>query len=488
MIVQCGSCRASFDVDDVILRPAGRKLKCSQCQAVFFQPPPKGGEKSLADKPEAPQVAPPPPATEAIKDPTSPQADQEVLKKISLEEENLFDNLDEEELPEPEPYLADDEPNEGPELLNEISVNDLFGDSGIEIDEFNDGLSEFEGVPANEAMDNYSDSFSNEVEELLAKDGLIDTYMKDEIGDEPQEFANLEPSFDDPTDVIDPLEMMSVDEEAETMLGPMPELALAKPTLQELKMAQLKQEQEEQKKQEKQEKQKQEKLKPQPVEPDFIEEKESSFAKMEEPWDTDEPSLDEEELAEDDEDLDDSPPQSMSAGAKKLWMIAAALLLTSGLGLASQTDWWSYKQFDLSSSVRLSAPHDEWRRYPFGMVLSVAGSVINTGRVVQMVPGLQVVLLDSMGKEVGKSLAYPGRVIDSKILDESSETALQAMGSLQSEDKKLKMNKLSPGQELSYQVLFVHPAKEATGFRLQLLAPSSKEQTNAIQSLPAKKG
>ncbi|MBF0127708.1 MAG: zinc-ribbon domain-containing protein, partial [Magnetococcales bacterium] len=41
MIVQCESCRSQFDVDDEILRPSGRKLKCSQCQAVFFQPPPK---------------------------------------------------------------------------------------------------------------------------------------------------------------------------------------------------------------------------------------------------------------------------------------------------------------------------------------------------------------------------------------------------------------------------------------------------------------
>jgi predicted Zn finger-like uncharacterized protein len=40
MIVKCNACRSQYEIDDDILKPAGRKLKCSQCADVFFQPPP----------------------------------------------------------------------------------------------------------------------------------------------------------------------------------------------------------------------------------------------------------------------------------------------------------------------------------------------------------------------------------------------------------------------------------------------------------------
>lgn len=39
MIVTCDNCASSFDIDDLMLQPNGRKLKCSACKKVFFQPP-----------------------------------------------------------------------------------------------------------------------------------------------------------------------------------------------------------------------------------------------------------------------------------------------------------------------------------------------------------------------------------------------------------------------------------------------------------------
>ncbi|MBF0176670.1 MAG: zinc-ribbon domain-containing protein [Magnetococcales bacterium] len=40
MIVQCENCSSRFDVDDRVLLPLGRKLRCSMCKHVFFQMPP----------------------------------------------------------------------------------------------------------------------------------------------------------------------------------------------------------------------------------------------------------------------------------------------------------------------------------------------------------------------------------------------------------------------------------------------------------------
>ena len=56
MIVTCNGCNNSFDVDDIMLMPSGRKLKCSACKNVFFQPPPVAEEtKAPVSKTEIPK-------------------------------------------------------------------------------------------------------------------------------------------------------------------------------------------------------------------------------------------------------------------------------------------------------------------------------------------------------------------------------------------------------------------------------------------------
>ncbi|MBF0215148.1 MAG: DUF3426 domain-containing protein [Magnetococcales bacterium] len=166
--------------------------------------------------------------------------------------------------------------------------------------------------------------------------------------------------------------------------------------------------------------------------------------------------------------------------------MAFLLLLTLGFGAVSLTDWWTYKRFDLTSDYRFTEAKGEWRRYPHGLVLVVSGSLVNTSRVVRNVPAVRVELLNDAGQATTSALGYPGRVIEDKLLDESSEPTLRTMAGLQSEEKKLKINRLIPGNASPFQVLFVKPPPGSTSFRLHLLLPDGKGQISREKSLPDK--
>ncbi|MEO5332067.1 MAG: zinc-ribbon domain-containing protein [Magnetococcus sp. YQC-5] len=453
MIVLCESCRAQFDVDDEVLRPAGRKLKCSKCQAVFFQPPPKPntGNSTVSSTPVVPP-APPDSISFSGFFETASSSKTQVLKKIPAQEDDfLVDEYyqeEEGELPDPEEILSDDDGIDELQKLEEIGLDEAFDEQqGVE-DSLDDGSHDPEEFTSELAMGGYSESFSEAVEALMAKEGLIDTYMRDE-SQKPSNHAVL----------VDP-------DEEETVVGPKTQMALAKPTKREMELAMLAKDQKEK-----------------VSEPPVKLEKTASFIKMETKLDTDKlPDMDDEPDVE-----DDSAPVA-SQPSRRVWWLSIILLLTLGLSLLSMTDWWTYKRYEWTSTFRFAQTHGEWRHYPYGMVLLVSGSVSNTGRTNMMVPGIQVVLLNQEGKEVGVSLAYPGRVLDDKTLNESSEAALRSMAELQGEDKRLKMNKIAPGNTQPFQVIFVKPDGDATRFRLQLVLMDGKETVGKITSLPSKGG
>ncbi|MBF0437974.1 MAG: zinc-ribbon domain-containing protein [Magnetococcales bacterium] len=396
MIVHCEKCRAQFDVDDDVLRPSGRKLKCSQCQAIFFQKPPP---------PTIPKEVPPP-----IQ---SPDEEQNVFEKY---EDNLSD-FDELFPDESAPMLQ--------EGLEPILVEDAFGPLEDESDDMGRWFQAPEEISAEEALGGLGGSFLQKMDDDQIKDGLINTYNASA--------AKI---------------VESGDEDA-TILARQPALALAKPTQKELEKARLAEDALANAKQAAQEK----------------------FVKIEPTWDIDESAVSEEDDEEEEEVQaeEDSSDEEVKPSFKKYWLMAALLFVTLGLGLTAQTDWWTFKRFDWFSSFRFDDTHGEWRRYPFGMVLLVSGAISNTSRTVQTVPGIRVVLMDENGKEVGSTLGYPGRTIEDKLLDESSETVLRAMAELQGEEKRLKINKLMPGNTIPFQIVFVKPVTEASRFRMELL-------------------
>ncbi|MBF0128116.1 MAG: zinc-ribbon domain-containing protein [Magnetococcales bacterium] len=452
MIVQCESCRAQFDVEDAILMPSGRKLKCSQCSAVFFQPPPKGSEPRSVQEPDdddapttlarraKPEMPMPEPAPQAAKTPVN------------------------------EPFPPTDPLQDGiSDGLDELLGDDLFGDL--------QEMSPF-SAPSQSSQVSLSDAGSGPG----PKESLINNYIDLDEEEEVQEPEPPPPPPPPPPPAAKPAPpapkpaAASMDDDP-TQMGTMPHLALAKPTARELELARLAQE-----KKEKAEKALQEK-KQEPV----VVEKPEKFIKMDEKWNTGEPSLDDDEPSapEPEEEPEPIEPVRFSTGMK---LLAGLLLLLLGAGAVLQTDWGAYKRFDMTSPFRFGDTQGEWRRYPFGMMLVVSGTVTNTSRVVQMVPGIRVELLTEDGKSLGSSQVYPGRVIDAKTLDESSETALRSMTQLQAEDKKLKMNKLLMGNEAPFQAIFLKPADGATRFRLHLQLPDGKEQTVKEKPVAGGKG
>lgn len=499
MIVQCESCRAQFDVDDEILRPSGRKLKCSQCQAVFFQPPPKSRENKTGepgatearssdeplrrDKPShPPPVAPHSPSGNA------PFDDEQTLLRGATPDHDLFSGIDE--------PLGDDDQDDGLEGLDEIQVDDVFGDGAEEEEEFEEPESRRpdpfgsapEEISAEDALGGLMGSFSDDEDEdenAQEKSGLIETYLReveektgdDEGDDEAEDEEEEEEWMDEDEPASPPPAFRSShappeeeEDDSDTVLSSSNRLALGKPTARELELA----------------RQAQEKLTakppPPPPAPVVQEPIKESFINVEQKWDTGDTS-------EEDEGLDDEEPASRSSGgSRKLWALALLLLLSLGMGAVTLTDWWTYRRFDLFSDYRFTEAKGEWRRYPHGMVLLVTGSIVNTSRVVRNVPSIRVMLLDGAGNEVDAVLAYPGRVIEDGLLDESSEPALRTMAGLQGEEKRLKVNRMMPGNTTPFQVLFVKPPANSARFRMQLVQPDGKGQTVREKSLPDKNG
>ncbi|MBF0126560.1 MAG: DUF3426 domain-containing protein, partial [Magnetococcales bacterium] len=407
-----------------------------------------------------------------------PSSAGELLKKAPVEEDVFLEadsfNPSDEGLAEPEEILDDQEVEDGLDGLDEIAVDDIFGDA-LDERESEDrqeplGMDpdESEDILGSDPFGEFADLLGMDEDEGIPKDGLINTYIHDDEEEmEKKEVAESPPAR---PPFAPPVAAGVGDDDSETMVGPGVKLALAKPTARELELARLKEEQLAKKVQEA------------AAETVAQVEQPAPFIKMEETWDTGEAPVEEGEAEESGGEEASSPAVILS---RKVWMLVALLVLTLGLGLASWTDWWTFKRYDLFSSIRLAPAQGEWRRYPFGMVLLVSGSVTNTARLAQMVPGIRIALLDQEGKEVGKGLAYPGRVIPDKVLDESSETALQAMALLQGEDKRLKMNKLLPNTEMPFQVIFVKPPREAARYRLELLLAEGKSSSGKEKSLPA---
>ncbi|MEO5377367.1 MAG: zinc-ribbon domain-containing protein [Magnetococcus sp. DMHC-6] len=142
MIVQCGNCNTQFDVNPDILGETGRKLKCSNCKTIFFQPPPsKTPEEPLEEEP--------------LKEEAFPE-DMEDSDKTQL-----FDSSEEEE----EEKEEEEEESWGtsPDDLEEIDLDDEPIAGMLEADEEEMGDDEFSEAAT--ALANYSEPDEKEEEE-----------------------------------------------------------------------------------------------------------------------------------------------------------------------------------------------------------------------------------------------------------------------------------------------------------------------------------
>lgn len=333
MIVQCNSCNTRFEVDDGMLLPTGRKLKCSNCKEIFFQPPPENTSKKKIDDEE-------------------PEGDDDTATVLG-------------------PNQAQD--------LDEPSPDD------------GEGLSGSESLMG-EGMDEGS---------------LLEKEEPEEIG--PQENIGVTEGFDEEISA----DMEEVVEEVEEEV--VEEVAVEK------------------------------------------EEYTQKGGDVLEEGDEEEVEAEEEK----------SSKWTLALPSAKLGWIATALLgISLVAGVVGPTQWWAYQWFDFNSSFRLTGLRGEWRIHPFGTVLVVQGGLTNTDKMTQSVPRITITLLDSQNNELVSSAVLPGRVVEDKLLDETTEESLRAMIHLQSDDKKMKVDRIWPGKESLFQAIFVNPPAKAVRYRI----------------------
>ena len=142
MIVECENCGSNFDVDDIMLMPSGRKLKCSSCKMVFFQKPPSKEDIAATAEPSDGQ----PPAAKEKQPEEEPPEDEE-----ESEETQFIENIDDIEKLE--------EPDEVEEVAEVEELEEL-----EELEEFED-LDELDELDELEDLDELDD---DEAETILA--------------------------------------------------------------------------------------------------------------------------------------------------------------------------------------------------------------------------------------------------------------------------------------------------------------------------------
>ncbi|MBF0415297.1 MAG: zinc-ribbon domain-containing protein [Magnetococcales bacterium] len=405
MIVQCTNCSTRFDVDEEMLLPSGRKLKCSNCKEVFFQKPP------IHDQNEEP---------------------------------------DAESQPEPEP--ADEE------SLEEADSSDTEGDDDTETVLGPDLTQAIHG-PSSDGID---DSIASELDSLL-NDALEES---GNLGGKESE--ELQEESDDAS-----MDDILIDE------GELQEEEIQEEELQEEEVQEEEIQEEEIQEEEVQEEEiQEEEVQEEEVQEEEVQEEEvvqESIVVRNEPVEEtrgmmptqgDAFSLESEEEKEEEEKEKKAGWTLALPQAKWGWLASLLMCLSLVAGVVVPTDWWEFTWHDLHSSFRLAELGGEWRVYPYGTVLVVQGRLNNSDKSTQLAPKIRISLLDQENKELLVSSVIPGRVVDGKLLDESSEESLRTMIGLQGDAKKVKVERLPPGQEVAFQAIFIKPPETAARYRV----------------------
>ncbi|MBF0603654.1 MAG: zinc-ribbon domain-containing protein [Nitrospirae bacterium] len=361
MIVQCSSCNTRFEVDDGMLLPAGRKLKCSNCKEIFFQPPPENTSQKKIDDEEL-------------------EGDDDTATVVGP---NLAQNLDEpspddgESLSDLESLIGEGADEESPLEEEEPEENGPQEDIGI-----TEGFDEEISADMEEAEEAVEEEVVEEVEETVEEEIVED--VEEAVEEEAVEEVE---------------EAVAVEKREDTQKGG-----------------------------------------------DVLE------------------GGDEEEVEAEEEK---SSKWTLALPSAKLGWIATILLgMSLVAGVVGPTQWWEYQWFDFNSSFRLTGLRGDWRVHPFGTVLVVQGGLTNTDKMTQSVPKITITLLDSQNNELIGSAVLPGRVVEDKLLEETTEESLRAMIHLQADDKKMKVDRLWPGKESSFQAIFINPPPKAVRYRI----------------------
>ena len=150
--------------------------------------------------------------------------------------------------------------------------------------------------------------------------------------------------------------------------------------------------------------------------------------------------------------------------SKKVWALAAGLLVTLLLGMLSQTEWWISTWFDLRTPYRLISLHSQWHGHKAGNLLFVQGTVGKNGRIMTP-PLVQVSLMDGGNNALLTARVVPGRVVDKELLQDVGQQAVREIITLQGQNRT-PSEMTWTGKEMAFQAVFMNPPEDAVHFQV----------------------
>lgn len=486
--------------------PNGRKLKCSKCQTIFFQPPPAtehitDGMPALPGKTMPPpaqpaQTAPPPPPSPAA--PVAKEDSRFNLEDLASETAmgDLFKDM--EGMDQESGFLQETTPPEPDEEPQSASAMD-------ETFNFEEALADLMDNPADETLAARPKPADNRADKRPAMSGPADSLAEETIirgqpplGDdwetpdhqlkeinlddetllgaksreeEEEEYGDEEDIADMPTTLGPGRKRLSDDEEdALGSLGFKAGLNRAE----EDALGSL------------------------------------GFHGSSREFDDEEPYFDEDSPpqrkaaahrapAHDEEEeepyLEETPPskkaRSFSFNPPPIlaWGVVILLVLTlAGYWVMYQTgfkDWVTFKSFDIASPFRLVSVEGEWREEGYGSMLIVKGVLLNTTSQGQTPPVVKISLLNDENKTLTSTEVIPGRVLTDPDLA-SNESTLRTLVAMQGDTSRIPPKKAPAKKDVPYQAIFINPPEGAVRFQVDL-EPPPESKPGEVKKEPVEK-
>ncbi|MEO5339482.1 MAG: zinc-ribbon domain-containing protein [Magnetococcus sp. MYC-9] len=456
MIVQCDKCHQQFDVPDDRLRPNGRKLKCPDCDNVFFQEAPAGSSPPVKVSQEPPDSEDPlDPEQETLPEGFDEEAQDLSTESESLEQEPLEEMLEDLQADHPEDDMSDlEEEDAWATSADELGEIDVDGDPelvALEAMETEAADEEETRPPARtdtveeETLDDHSDDDMADTQRMI--DDGAEPFLDEEDEDELTAAAKGEHLPLGDKDLLPEAGEPWPDEEP----WPGEEDTELAPTVVAGQSG---------------------KIEPQLDIPGAaaalgVAAGAVAMAKASRPPEGPSAAGAAAQSATQEPVAPRRVARRASSGKRRatgpLWA-AAAVLLVLAMGLISRTDWWEYAWFNWRSPYQLSTIESSWRKHNFGYLLLVQGEVTNNGSTASP-PWVTVSLLDGKNHTLTTVQVVPGRVVDKKILEGSGEQAIQAMIRLQSQERTPSEATWS-NKRLPFQAIFINPPGDSTRFQV----------------------
>ncbi|MBF0426093.1 MAG: DUF3426 domain-containing protein, partial [Magnetococcales bacterium] len=143
-------------------------------------------------------------------------------------------------------------------------------------------------------------------------------------------------------------------------------------------------------------------------------------------------------------------------------------------GMLSRTEWFEYRLYALRNDVHLATVESRWRTTQGGdAMLLLEGKLHNATQTSQRASMIRVSLLDKENNPLQAVRIVPGRVLKEEDFDLSDES-LHTLLELQADTQQVKsIPNIKAGQDIGFQAIFLLPPEATSRFRVDIDDPKS---------------